>query len=68
MGGIDGIQLKMFCTCNDSIPSTREICNPNAIQEDDLEEFEEFEGEAVAGGKFIPGSWIYIIKLKDWKE
>jgi hypothetical protein len=54
-GWIGGSRLKMFLTCNVAVRSTQQIDMPSTAQEEESEELEEFEGEEVAGRKYIEG-------------
>jgi hypothetical protein len=51
-GWIDDSRLKKFFTRNEGIHGTQEIRIPWTVQEEESEEFEVFEVESVAGGKY----------------
>jgi hypothetical protein len=67
-GWIDGSRLKKFFTPNKGVYGTREISTPSTIQEEELEELEEFEVEAVAGRKYVAGRRMYLINWNHWEK
>jgi hypothetical protein len=41
---------------------------PNSEQEEELEKFEKFGVEAVAGRRYSEQNWMYLIMTKDWEK